>query len=102
VPFQTGGAFSGDNWNCATANAIRDLTGQDDPSDHADCRYCDDQWYSTIKVHDVELGADAYALWVTWYKHRGRTEGMWLLGSDVPARPTEADAVAIISALKQR
>ncbi len=100
--FPDDGEFNEGGWNCATANAIRDLTGQDEPHPKADYRYCDDQNYSTLHIYDVELPNDtyAYALWVTWYKHRGRTEGMWLLTCDAPPRkPTEADALAIIGAL---
>lgn len=98
--FPSAGEFTSDGWNCATANAIRDLCGQDDPHPAADHRCCEDQHYSTINVSEIDLpSGDAYALWVTWYKHRGRTEGMWLLGEDAPRRPTEADAIAIIAAL---
>lgn len=100
--FPGGGPFIDDGWNCATANALRDLSGQDDPHPAADYRYCDDQNYSTIKIDEVELETgNAYALWLTWYKHRGRTEGMWILSGDAPRVPTEADAVAIIAALKR-
>ena len=98
--FPNGGEFSRNGWNCATANAIRDLTGQDKPHPAADHRYCDDQHYSTIQIDEIDLpGNGAYALWVTWYKHRGRTDAMWLLSEDETRKPTEADALAIIAAL---
>lgn len=101
--FPDGKEFSLDNWNCATANAIRELCGQDEPNQHADYRYCDDQNYSTINVDEVDLpSGDALALWVSWYKHRGRTEAMWLLDEyNTPRRPTEADCVAIIKAFTE-
>lgn len=101
--FPDGGEFSPEGWNCATANAVRDLTGQDEPHPSADHRYRDDRHYSTIKIDEVDLpNGKAHALWISWYKHRGRTEAMWLLNAhDPPRRPTEDDAIAIIKALSQ-
>lgn len=99
--FPNGGEFDSAGWMCATANALRDISGQDEPHPAADYRYCDDQNYSTIKVDDIDLpSGNAYALWMTWYKHRGRTEAMWLLDGGPPRKPTEADAVAILAALR--
>ncbi len=103
--FPNGGVFTAEGWNCATANAIRDLCGQDgDEHPNADYRACDDQNYSTICIDEVEMPtARVLALWVSWYKHRGRTEAMWLLSEcEVPRPLTEADALAIISALNQQ
>lgn len=101
--FPNGGEFDPTNWNCATANAIRNLCGQDDPNQHADYRYCDDQNYSTLMVDEIDIpSGDALALWVSWYKHRGRTEAMWLLDEhNAPRKPTEADCMAIINALTE-
>lgn len=90
--FQDGGRFNPKGWNCATANAIREIC---DPAKV----YCDDQYYATVNVSSLSIGADA--LWVGWYKNRGRTEAMWLLnGSDAPIQPTESQALAIIAANK--
>jgi hypothetical protein len=39
-------------------------------------------------------------LYVTWYKRRGRTGGMWLIGdedSGPPRPPTEAEVLAIVA-----
>lgn len=100
--FPDGGKFSAEGWNCATANALRDISGQSEPHPAADYRYCDDQNYSTLQIDKVDLpSGSAYALWMTWYKHRGRTEGMWLLDDDEPRIPTEDDALAIIDALRR-
>lgn len=97
--FPSGGAFTPDGWNCATTNAVREISGQDEPHPLADYRYCDDQNYSTIKIDGIDLpSGPALALWVSWYKHRGRTEAMWLLSQDNPPRlPTAADCEAIIA-----
>jgi hypothetical protein len=97
--------FSREGWNCATANAIRDLTNQDFqtiPNSHS--TYCEDQYYSTIKVNEVDLlDGDALTLWVSWYKHRGRTDAMWLLNEyDTPRIPTERDCLAIINFYKEK
>lgn len=102
--FPDGGIFDSEGWNCATANGIRDLCGQDEKHDAADHRYCDDQHYSTIKVDGLDLpSGPALALWVSWYKHRGRTEAMWLLSNyDAPRKPDAADCESIIAALGVR
>ena len=91
--FPNGGEFSSDGWNCATANEIRDICEKN-------AVYCEDQYYSTIKVDEVELpSGEALALWVSWYKHRGRTDAMWILSeSSPPRKPTEADCREIILA----
>lgn len=104
-----GGKFSRENWNCATANAIRDICEPFNTlvTDGVTHTYCDDQHYGTIRVYDLFDGdsveyqqADGpmpLALWVTWYKNRGRTESMWVLGDDGdPRRPTEAECRRII------
>jgi len=97
--FPDGGKFSPENWNCATVNAIRDLCRQaeeDSPS-----VYCDDQWYCAIKTNGIDFEGESHlTLWISWYKHRGRTDAMWLLNEhDVPVRPTEEDCLAIINRL---
>lgn len=102
--FPDGAAFDAGNWNCATANAIRDLCGYwDEPPDGIKREHVDDQTYATILTHDIDfVGAERHhwCLWITWYKRRGRTGGMWLLGdeADPPAqKPTEADLLAILA-----
>ena len=104
-------AFSGefgDNWNCATLNAIRDICyeGQSPMPSGVDYQHCDDQKYATIKIDDVE---DAHgnniglALWVSWYKSCGTTNAMWILSEDAPPRrPTEEDLIAIIARYPER
>lgn len=92
----------GGNWNCATLNAIRDIVyeAQSPMPDGVDYRYCEDQKYATVLVDNVELpSGPALALWVTWYKSRGYTSGLWLLSEhDAPRKPTEADCLAICRA----
>lgn len=102
--FGGSGTFDSEGWNCATANAIRDLCSQDEKLDVSDYRYCDDQNYSTIQVDTVDLpSGSGLALWVSWYKHRGGTEAMWILSNyDLPRLPTAADCEAIINALGVR
>jgi len=103
-------AFVGEfheNWNCATLNAIRDICheGQDPMPPGVDYRYCDDQKYATIQIdgiHDSKGNWIGYALWVCWYKSRGRTEAVWVLDSDgPPRRPTEDELLSIIAAFRQ-
>lgn len=96
------GWFSDDNWSCATAGLIRDICyeGQK-PRLGVDYQYCDDQKYATINIDHIE-SIGALALWVTWYKKRGATDGMWLLFSDGPPRkPNEDECVAIVASFAQ-
>lgn len=99
--FRGGKPFSPDNWNCATVGMIRDIVYEGGvlPSE-VDYQWCDDQKYATVNVSQIEeLGA--LALWVTWYKSRGRTEEMWLLTSgEKPRRPTEAECLLIAQAIR--
>jgi hypothetical protein len=86
-------AFDGrfaDNWNCATLNAIRALP------QYEDIQHCDDQKYVTISLDGMDL--PWLALWLTWYKNRGRTDNAVLLGYEHESRlPTEEECLAIIA-----
>lgn len=95
-----GGAFSADNWSCATAGLIRDLCYEGKTLPHGVAyQYCGDQKYATIKTEHVDGISGALALWVTWYKSRGTTDAMWLLFDDQPPRaPTEAECLLIAQA----
>lgn len=99
------GPFTGDNWQCATANLIRDLTERQD-----DCRFHhlreENQNYATISLMGFDLlaerdekgfmNAQPTCLWVGWYKQRGATEGMYLMFENLPPRPpTEAECLKI-------
>jgi hypothetical protein len=56
-----------------------------------------EEQYSTINVDDV-IGLGAMALWVQWYKNRGRTQAMWLLFEEMPPRqPTEEECLLIVA-----
>ena len=91
--------FSPANWNCATVNAIRDIC--DARPKGVDYQYCEDENYATVKIDDLLNDREGrwmgYALWVQWYKSRGRTQQMFLLGDDEPRRPTEEECLAIIA-----
>lgn len=98
--FVDGQPFSGENWNCATANAIRDVVyeaaNDGQPLTKVDYRYCEDQKYATVRLLDVaEIWVGDYhalSLWVSWYKSRGGTDAMWLLAEHGPPRPpTESE-----------
>jgi len=91
------------NWNCATINAIRDIVyeGQEE-KDGVHYEYCDDEKFATINIDAVD---DSYqnhigrCLYVAWYKQRGKTEALWILGGeeDEPRNPTEDELLAIIN-----
>lgn len=98
------GVFNADNWMCATANGVRDIVS--DFNDKfpltVDFRWCEDQKYATICLDGILDNEglrkmDVLALWVSWYKSRGRTEAMWLLNEDrSPRPPTEEECLEII------
>lgn len=105
--FRTG-VFSSDNWNCATVGMIRDLVyeGQSPMPPDVDYRYCEDMKYATIKIDHLPIHwmdtSEPMALWVAWYKSRGRTDAIWLLFSDQPPRaPTAAECTAIAEAVAE-
>lgn len=92
------GVFNDINWNCGVVNRIRDLCDHADMHPLIDYQYCDDQKYATLNIGGVALGDDvwALALWVTWYKSRGATMGMWILDHhDLPRKPTAAELITI-------
>lgn len=84
------GIFTSDNWNCATASALRQL-------DEAGVSYNDDQ--STVLLHG---GNACEAVVVTWYKNRGQTEGAWMLdGSRAPQPLTLKVAEQVLEAYEK-
>lgn len=108
--FQHGKPFSPDNWSCATLDRVRDLA-ESEPAPKGITRAHDKDWgdqsWATFDVGSDDLRGDVlgtedwgpWVLWVTWYKSRGRTGQMWLLGDEsqpAPVPPTEADVLAIL------
>jgi len=90
--------FSEENWNCQTVNLIRDICyeGRELPRE-VQYRYCEDMKYATINIYDI-LEVEGMALWVSWYKQRGRTDALWILDSlHNPRKPTEKELIAIIN-----
>lgn len=98
------GCFCSDNYRCATLSELRGLIVCEPAHPLVDYRWTNDQNYATILVNDFDLEerGGPLALWVTWYKSRGRTEQMWLLyDSRPPRRPTEREVRVIIDGLKK-
>lgn len=88
------GAWSEDNWNCATVGLVRRLF--DDEHDGIVQHWANDQYTAMICTQGVGIVDRPLSLWVTWYKSRGRTEQMWLLfDKRPPRRPTESELVEI-------
>lgn len=81
--FETG-EFSSDNWNCATAGAIRQLMGErgeDVKTDENLYLRRDDQSYGSLFVPPNPQDDEIIGPWRGggmiagyWYKHRGRTD----------------------------
>lgn len=81
------GVFDADNWNCATMNLLRDLYDEGHPRVHH--AWSDDQ-------NCLMFPLEGEFLILSWYKHRGRTEGAWIVGSDKIRTLTLEEAEQII------
>jgi len=77
----TSGVFSGDNWQCATMNALRELV-----EDKPEARWSDDQWAAVIPVESL---SDHIVM--SWYKHRGCTELAYIVGTKEPLTLEQAE-----------
>jgi len=96
-----------ENWNCATVNAIMDICGG----------YPDEARKGVVKLHiedvtlcliditerELEYNEDSFipCLYVQWYKRRGATERLLLLGEETNREPTEEYLLAIIDYYKE-
>ena len=97
------------NWNCATVNAIRDICEDwnEELPNGAKLTYCGDEKYATIRVYEIgEICEEAdvefpYCLYIQWYKHRGHTDALWLLGEGIARKPTEDELLAVIKYYKE-
>lgn len=69
--FDDAGRFRTDNWRCATLLALRDLI---DAAAHGYEHWSEDQ-----RCHVLPIRNTPTFLIVSVYKHRGRTEGAWVL-----------------------
>lgn len=113
--FPNEGLFTAEGWNCATANALRQLCGgveglfsePDEPvTMHGKeqayaIRWDDDSW-GVINIIGIDLERDHYkTLWLSWYKNRGRTDAVLLLSDDGSEIPTYADCDAILKHFEQ-
>jgi hypothetical protein len=85
--------FSTDNWQCRTANDIRDLVDQH--QEEIPPAYSEDQWANILPLRNGEF------LIVGWYKSRGRTETMWVLSENTIAPATLEDAEEALSYYKE-
>lgn len=103
--FEKPNEFSPKNWNCATANAIRDLFPSEwecaDGHPNSFKVRDDDQSSAAIHLRGIELETThAEILCVVWYKEHGQTEGMWLISHCGATKPSLADCEAIIAAFR--
>ena len=106
--------FNPDNWNCATANTIREIAERDWfsrlawPETWWSC--WEDEFYGVIDLRYVTNGIetdDKYlGTMLVWssYKHHGCFGDMWLFGSGrsgEPRRPTLSEVERIITWFEQ-
>lgn len=88
-----GGDFDERNWNCITANEIRDHTFQDEEGSRA-------QWSEDSYLAVLPWPERGTWLVVEWYKHRGCTERVMVYdcGELRPATLEDAEAYLADSA----
>jgi hypothetical protein len=98
--------FSADNWSCGILTNLRTVISNallvnDDRVIYQSTP--DGENYAYIRLNDLENGDGEILgshLWVNWYKHRGRTNAMWLLSEDNPPRvPTFEEINTVITYL---
>ena len=84
------GLFTTDNWNCATMNKLRDMTGEPEDKSRADTfHFQDDMDAGTIGVlRVVGMKYSGYIV-MTWYKRRGQVgQAMFMSDDDEPIKLT--------------
>lgn len=103
--------FNATNWNCGTVNRIR-MLAQHPQADRLQIAQGsqDDEHWALLRLPSVlvdqlmdqqaqgpaEVVQDGLALWVSWYKNRGRTSSLLLLSGEGPAlAPTEQTVLII-------
>ena len=96
------------NWNCATVNAIRDIFAPygwwvelDNLPKGVTVILAEDTTCGLIRIDEIDAMYEERDEWVgclyaQWYKRRGRTDCLWILGDDEPRKPTEKELLAII------
>lgn len=107
--FEEGQAFD-DNFRCATLGALREIIINEDDRPvahsrpvHLQCLESDEK-YAVLRVENIPgIPDETIALFVGWYKSRGRTQALWLMSVFAdPRRPTESECVAIINYYNER
>lgn len=99
------GVFSGDNYVCETMRDIKFLLmDHHQDLDVANLQYCNDDWYATVNVDDIDFENDRpLCFWLSWYKNRGRTQSALLLFDDGSSRaPTESEVLLITEYVKKK
>lgn len=96
--FASGEKWSSNNWNCATTVRLRLIFEAPNRFRQGVLYFWrNDQNVGVLCAQDLEVEGDPISLWVSWYKHRGGTDQMWLMFSDRdPRRPTESELVRLI------
>lgn len=94
--FHPDSSFNPDNWNCATLNALRDISRES--ASYAGGvmgqRFGDSSVGVFCIPEDMEHGGTVLVL--TWYKNRGRTNRAWVIGYCAPSSATLELCEAII------
>ncbi len=88
--FTLEGKFIKDNWNCILLDKLRELGESNEV------------WSNDEHCTVIGFGAeDSRFAILSYYKHRGKTDGFWVVNSGVIREGTEADAQLIAEAFKK-
>ena len=85
--------YGNDNWTCETLLQIRNL--QYTENEKISYHFYNDQ--NTLQIEVSDILNNGKWLWLTWYKHRGNTEQLWILSDrDDPRNPKIKELYKII------
>jgi len=103
--FTEDGRFTGDNWNCALMNALRELVSpsREEPFPYGASFWDEDMNTGVIYVPDPDFeGGELRGALVVleWYKSRGRTDSFRIVKDGKVRVGTEEDALFIAEYFK--
>ncbi len=108
--FTEDGRFTGDNWNCALMNALRELVSpyREEPFPYGECYWDNDYYMGIIYIPTPEDSLDIYEphplsnaiVILEWYKTRGRTNKFKIVKGYEVRDGTEEDALFLAEYFK--
>ena len=89
------GNFTSKNWNCKLMNDLRTLLEDD--------RIYSEDESAVLRAIPYNDNEDEYIgdyVLLTWYKNRGKTDGFWIVMSNIIRKGTEEECKEIIRLIK--